>query len=307
MSGSLFAATRCTRQRAQRADRLAAVCRGLGQLPRLQPDSAASGPGRGLADHPDVRARGALCRRRRRWQAAGKPPAELAPLQTAYVFGLKSGYLDAFLQGLIDNGVPDAQRIECDVSKHIAAGSAIGARHRAAARDFQVSASGQRVAHRHQPRSGVADGFDYQLTSKLEGRHCVGTAGHSSDRTSLLNSSNGRCCWIATAVYREMVEWKRTQRWWNFAFDRQAIDSALASDKYEILGMPGMLDVRESTDLVRLNRLAATVVRPPVRRRLPQARKPEESLRADCRPRERHSGPVFQGCAACPLDRTLTP
>jgi hypothetical protein len=25
-----------------------------------------------------------------------KPPAELAPLQTAYVFGLKSGYLDTF-------------------------------------------------------------------------------------------------------------------------------------------------------------------------------------------------------------------
>ncbi|MDP2823463.1 MAG: DEAD/DEAH box helicase family protein [Sulfuritalea sp.] len=41
-----------------------------------------------------------------------KPPAELAPLQTAYVFGLKSGYLDTFLHSLADNGVPDSRRIE---------------------------------------------------------------------------------------------------------------------------------------------------------------------------------------------------
>ena len=62
-------------------------------------------------------------------------------------------------------------------------------------------------------------------------------------------------------VYREMVEWRRTQRWWNFGFDRQAIDHALASDKFEINGLSGMLQVREAADLARLNRLAATVVR----------------------------------------------
>ena len=58
-----------------------------------------------------------------------------------------------------------------------------------------------------------------------------------------------------------MVKCKRSQRWWNLAFDRQVIDCALVNEKYKILGMSGMLNVRESSDLVRLNRLAATVVR----------------------------------------------
>lgn len=50
-------------------------------------------------------------------------------------------------------------------------------------------------------------------------------------------------------------------RLWNFAFDRHALEYALVSDKCEILGPPGMLNVREAADLTRLNRLAANLVR----------------------------------------------
>lgn len=57
------------------------------------------------------------------------------------------------------------------------------------------------------------------------------------------------------------MDWKRAKRWWNFAFDRPAIDGALASDKYVILGLAGMLDVRNAADLVRVHRLAVSVVR----------------------------------------------
>ena len=187
-----------------------------------------------------------------------KPPAELAPLQTAYVFGLKSGYLDTFLQSLIDNGVPDSKRVECDVRKHtppvLKSVRAIAP----PAADFQVSAMG----------AGWLTGIN---RIKVSLTASIATSKLKDGNVSALQGVVGQDIttefkqWAPLldrdGLYREMVEWKRTQRWWNFAFDRQAIDSALTSEKYEILGMPGMLNVRESTDLVRLNRLAATVVR----------------------------------------------
>lgn len=187
-----------------------------------------------------------------------KPPAELAPLQTAYVFGLKSGYLDTFLQSLIDNGVPDSKRVECDVRKHtppvLKSVRAIAP----PATDFQVSAMG----------AGWLTGIN---RIKVSLTASIATSKLKDGNVSALQGVVGQDIttefkkWAPLldrdGLYREMVEWKRTQRWWNFAFDRQAIDSALTSEKYEILGMPGMLNVRESTDLVRLNRLAATVVR----------------------------------------------
>ena len=91
------------------------------------------------------------------------------------------------------------------------------------------------------------------------------------------------------AVYRELVEWKRTQRWWNFSFDRHAIDSALACQKYEVLGMSGMLSVREPADLVRLQRLAVTLVRRLFEAAYRKKRKPGQSVCAGCGKKQRHS------------------
>lgn len=187
-----------------------------------------------------------------------KPPAELAPLQTAYVFGLKSGYLDTFLQSLIDNGVPELKRIECEVRKHtppvLKSVRAISPN----ACDFSVSATGASWL------SGV-NRIKISLTAS------IATSKLKDGKTEVLQGTVGQDItpefkqWSQLldrdAVYREMVEWKRQQRWWNFAFDRHAIDSALASEKYEILGLPGMLTVQQATDLTRLNRLATTVVR----------------------------------------------
>ena len=63
------------------------------------------------------------------------------------------------------------------------------------------------------------------------------------------------------ALYLELLAWKRTQGWWNFAFDRAAITAALASDRYQILGLPGLMAVSSLADLERLQRLATTLVR----------------------------------------------
>lgn len=187
-----------------------------------------------------------------------KPPPALLPLQTAYVFGLKSGYLDAFLQGLTDNGVQESIRIECDVRKHtpplLQSVRAIPP----PARDFQVSATGASwLTGVNKVKVSLTASI---ATSRLIDGNVLAQQGMvGQDITAEFKQ------WAALldrdGVYREMVEWKRTQRWWNFAFDRQSIDIGVASDKYEILGLPGMLRVREPADLMRLNRLASTVVR----------------------------------------------
>jgi hypothetical protein len=42
-----------------------------------------------------------------------EPPSAIKPLQTAYVFGLHSGYLETFLNGLYANGVNEINQQEC--------------------------------------------------------------------------------------------------------------------------------------------------------------------------------------------------
>jgi hypothetical protein len=186
------------------------------------------------------------------------PPAELAPLQTAYVFGLKSGYLDTFLQSLIDNGVPDSKQVECDVHKYT---PPVLKSVRAIApppADFKVFAmGGEWLAGINRIKVSLTAAI---TASKLKDGNVTALQGvvgqditaEFKQLAALLDRDN---------IYREMVEWKRTQRLWNFVFDRQAIDSALASEKYQILGIPSILHVLEPADLTRLDRLAVTVVR----------------------------------------------
>jgi hypothetical protein len=186
------------------------------------------------------------------------PPAELAPLQTAYVFGLKSAYLGTFLQNLTDSGVPDSKRIECPVRQYappiLQSVRAITPE----TRDFQVSilGAGWLAGVKKVTVSLTAS----VATSRIRDGHVTAAQGRVGEDISAEFKR-----WSALvdrdALYREMMEWKRTQRWWNSSFDRQAVAEALASGKFEILGMPGMLAVRNGADLARLNRLAFTVVR----------------------------------------------
>ena len=187
-----------------------------------------------------------------------RPPAALAPLQTAYVFGLKSGYLDAFLQGLTDNGVPDLRRADCDVHSHtpplLRSVQAISPK----ADAFQVSALGgdwlQRIGRVRVSltasiaNAGLKDG-------RVEGER--GTAGQ--DITQEFRR------WASAvdpdAVYRDLVAWRAAQARWNLTFDRAAIVAALGSDQYQVLGLPGMLGTREADDLARIQRLATRLVR----------------------------------------------
>ncbi|MBN9133979.1 MAG: DEAD/DEAH box helicase family protein [Nitrosospira multiformis] len=201
------------------------------------------------------------------------PSPALLPLQTAYVFGLKSDYLDTFLQSLLDNGVPESKRVECDVRKHapplLRSVCAVAPE----ARAFQVAALGSKwVSGVNKVKISLTTSI---ATTKLKEGAIAAQQGVIGEDITAEFKRWGRLL-DRDALYREMMEWKRTRRLWNFTFDRQAIDSALASDKFAVLGLPGMLDVQEGADLARLNRLASTVVR----RLFESAYRKEESKRS---------------------------
>ena len=63
------------------------------------------------------------------------------------------------------------------------------------------------------------------------------------------------------ALFCELIDWRRSQRWWNLSFDQAAIDAALSSGKFTVMGLDGMLQVQQAADLQRLQRLAFTLVR----------------------------------------------
>ncbi|HYN78071.1 MAG TPA: DEAD/DEAH box helicase family protein [Lamprocystis sp. (in: g-proteobacteria)] len=187
-----------------------------------------------------------------------RPPAPLAPLQTAYVYGLKSAYLDAFLQGLTDNGVPQTRRVECPVQAHTPPVLQSVRAILPTPAQFQVCATGDgwlaalgtiRVSLTASlSSSGLADG---QVLSQ-QGRLGQDITAEFRRWTPVLDRD---------AVYRDLVEWRSLRGLWNLRFDHQAIAAALASDHYEVLGLPGLLAAREAADLPRITRLATTLVR----------------------------------------------
>jgi len=187
-----------------------------------------------------------------------RPPAVLAPLQTAYVYGLKSGYLDSFLHGLTANGVADPVRVSCPIQVHAPEPLRSVRATLPDKQDFAVTALGEdwlRGLKRVQLSLGAtlatAQIHEGQITS-TQGSLSIDLTPEFRRWLGLLDED---------ALYLELLAWKRTQGWWNFAFDRGAIGTALASDRYQILGLPGLMALSSLADLERLQRLAATLVR----------------------------------------------
>jgi len=187
-----------------------------------------------------------------------RPPAVLAPLQTAYVYGLKSDYLDSFLHGLTANGVSDAERVNCPIQVHAPAPLRSVRATLPDKRDFAVAALGGDWL-RGLKRVQLSLGATLASAQLREGQITSAQGSLGMDLTPEFRR------WVGLldedALYLELLAWKRSQGWWNFAFDRAAIAAALASDRYQILGLPGLMAVSSLADLERLQRLAATLVR----------------------------------------------
>ncbi|TNF52325.1 MAG: hypothetical protein EP309_09390 [Gammaproteobacteria bacterium] len=187
-----------------------------------------------------------------------RPPAVLAPLQTAYVYGLKSGYLDSFLHGLTTNGVAAVGRVSCPIQVHAPAPLRSVRATLPDKRDFAVAALGEDWL-RGLKRVQLSLSATVASAQLQEGQITSAQGSLGTDLTAEFRR------WIGLldedALYLELLAWKRTQGWWNFAFDRAAIAAALASDRYQILGLPGLMTVSSLADLERLQRLATILVR----------------------------------------------
>ena len=187
-----------------------------------------------------------------------RPPPELAPLQTAYVFGLKSGYLDIFLQSLSDNGVLQAQHIDCPIQRSVPALLQAVRAIAPSADQFQAPVfGGDWVAGINEVTLSLGASM---ATSRL--KDGTVTAQHGTLGQDITDEFRR---WLPLvdrdALLRELIEWRRSQRWWNLSFDRAAVDAALACGKFRVTGLHDMLRVQQAVDLQRLQRLAFTVVR----------------------------------------------
>lgn len=189
------------------------------------------------------------------------PPDVLAPLQTAYIYGLKSGYLDSFLQGLSENGIhkTDVERGEV--------------------RPIQPFPALLRAVVTDQPDRGSffvkAEGEEWLKSTGPVTLSLVASLSASRLRDGSVTQAQGvlgcdltnefrRRIFLVDidALYCELIAIRRTkQGWWNFTFDRAAIAAALEHGRYQIHGLPRSMDLRSATDLQRLQRLALSVVR----------------------------------------------
>ncbi|MFO1422362.1 MAG: DEAD/DEAH box helicase family protein [Candidatus Competibacteraceae bacterium] len=188
------------------------------------------------------------------------PPPELWPLQTAYLYGLRSAYLEIFLNGLYANGVVESRQRDCPTRLNLPEPSPLQAviATTPPPSEFTVEAIGDGWLT---GINTVKLSLSATLTTTTLGRtgadHVRGVAGGDltdlfRQRLPLLNRDG---------LWREMVEFKRLRGWWNFRFDRAAIEAALRGNRYQVFGLPAVLEVRDGADLQRLNRLAATLLR----------------------------------------------
>lgn len=187
-----------------------------------------------------------------------RPPSVLAPLQTAYVFGLKSGYLDVFLQSLSDNGVLTAQHIDCPVLRTLPAPLQAVRAIAPAAHEFAVpTLGGDWLTGINEVTLSLGVSM---ATSRLKDGMVTAQQGKlGQDITQQFKELLALV--DRDALFCELLDWRRSQRWWNLSFDRSAIDAGLGSSKFKVTGLDGMLRVQQAADLQRLQRLAFSVLR----------------------------------------------
>jgi len=188
------------------------------------------------------------------------PPPSLKPLQTAYVFGLRSSYLETFLNSLYSNGVMQTIEIECPTQINLPDQTPLRSLRSVNPEksDFQVHLKGK----------GWLRGLN---TVKLSLAASVATAGLSDKG---LQGEKGILGEDLTehfktllplvdvfSLHREMTQLKQQMGLWNFRFEASAIEAALHSHKYEIFGLPTALQITRDADLLRLQRTAASLVR----------------------------------------------
>jgi hypothetical protein len=188
------------------------------------------------------------------------PKPQKKPLQTAYIYGLRSSYLEAFLNGLYANGVPEPVGKSCDFKKELPEDVTLHSVKTITPKpaEFLVHIAGKRWL-------GQINKVKLSLTAAVY-TSAITRDGVRTEKGTMGQDMTGefkdRLRYVdLDRLYLELVEMKRQRGWWNFSFEFDAILEALNSDEYELWGLPSSLRIETDADLIRLNRTAATLVR----------------------------------------------
>jgi hypothetical protein len=187
------------------------------------------------------------------------PPDSLRPLQTAYIYGLKSEYLQRFVEELKDSGITETEGIECPFHPALPAPKGFLRTVRAVdptQKDFHADAIGAAWLKAVGQPVRVSLGLGVTSTS-LQRAEVQST----SQRVAQDITANFKrwLPWLdLAAIHAELVERRRLAARWNLRFDHAAVRAALESGKYVVEGMPAALTGAAARD--RAQRLAVGIV-----------------------------------------------
>uniref|UniRef100_UPI0040484D83 hypothetical protein n=1 Tax=Yoonia sp. TaxID=2212373 RepID=UPI0040484D83 len=181
---------------------------------------------------------------------------DLAALQTAFVFGLKSRYLQAFLAGLFENGIGETSRTVCDVPETPALLSikAVSPQQSAFLVDLRDPKWLQSV-------NRVVVSYAAGISTARIGRDGL-------DENAARVGADVTAAFMQTAhlldmdsIYSDLVQWKAMGKRWNLRFDQSSVSTALQSGSYEVWALPGFCSIQSRHDIQRIQIAASTVAR----------------------------------------------
>ncbi len=188
------------------------------------------------------------------------PPTAIAPLQTAYIYGLRADYMSRFLESLRANGIESPLEIILTVTlpePQLAALLHLSAND-PDQREFHLSALGGSDWHQ------IAEPVNVSLTTRIEhARMSHGVA--ELDRVDL--GENLRERFLALLPYlnfdsisARILEFRAVNGWWNLSFDNVGLQEGLRHGNYTLTGSPRIVTVAGRDDLRRLETLAVTLL-----------------------------------------------
>ncbi len=189
------------------------------------------------------------------------PPASIAPLQTAYVYGLRADYMSKFLESLRANGIepqielfpttilPDPPLSSLlhlsaqDPDRHEFALSAVGGsgwQSLAEPVGLSLAASVERI----QMQRGIAEAADkIELGEDIKDRFLALLPHLDFDQ-----------------IAARLLEFRAANGWWNLTFDRAGLREGLERGPYTLEGSPRLVMIGNRADLHRLETIAVTLL-----------------------------------------------
>lgn len=188
------------------------------------------------------------------------PGPGLAPLQTAYVYGLRADYMTKFLDNLHKNDIekhteviPTTRIAKEQVSRllHLSAGDPD--------KDvFGLHAVGGSRWYRAAGGISLSLGMTIQSTHMRNGRASSEAKSWKTDVKQDFLACVERLSF--DRIMRALLSFRATNAWWNITLDRNGLREALEQGRYALEGVPDTMMLRSREDLRRVEDVAITLL-----------------------------------------------